>query len=129
MSSRKRATARQHNQLGVTFFQSGAIDLAIEQFTRATKRAPWMATYWLNLGVALLDRGEVEQAETALKKSLELDPGSQSTYFHLAQLHSKRGDRSSANAAYLKVIELNAHSYLAQRARELTEGWHPKLRI
>lgn len=123
----KRVTARQRNQLGVTFFESGALDLAIEQFTCATRRAPWIATYWLNLGVALLDRGEVEQAKTALEKSLKLNPQNQSTYFHLAQIHTKRGDYSSAKAAYLKVIGLDSSTHLARRARELTEGWHPQL--
>jgi len=127
MARRTRGKASEHNQLGVSFFQSGSLDLAIEQFTRATKRAPRVATYWLNLGVALLDRGELDQAKTVLEKSLKLNPQSQSVYFHLAQIHTERGDDSSARAAYLKVIDLDPRTHLAQRARELTEGWRPHL--
>lgn len=125
--ARKRATARQHNQLGVTFFQSGAVDLAVEQFTRAIKSAPGVGTYWLNLGVALLDRGDLDRATTALEKSSHLNPKSQSTYFHLAQIHTKRGEALAAREAYLKVIELDSQTYFAQRARELTEGRIPKV--
>ena len=127
MGRRTRAKASEHNQLGVTFFQSRSIDLAIEQFIQATKRAPWVATYWLNLGVALLDRGKVDEAKTALDKSLKLNPQSQSAYFHLGQIHTKRGDDASSREAYLKVIDLNSSTDLARRARELTEGRCPHL--
>jgi tetratricopeptide (TPR) repeat protein len=58
----------------VTFYESGAIDLAIEEFRRATKRVPRVATYWLNLGVALLDEDKNEEAESALKRALRLNP-------------------------------------------------------
>jgi Flp pilus assembly protein TadD len=116
--ARKRVTASQHNQLGVTFFQSGAVDLAIEQFTRATKRAPWVATYQLNLGVALLERGEVDEAAAALERCLKLNPQSQSAYFHLAQIHTKHGDKLSARAAHLKVIDIDPETHFARRARE-----------
>lgn len=86
---RIKGTASQHNQLGVSFYESGAIDLAIEEFRRATKRVPWVATYWLNLGAALLDQAEDEEAESALMRALRLNPN-QSVYYHLAQLHKKR---------------------------------------
>ena len=127
MASKRSVTARQHNQLGVTFFESGALVLAIEQFTRAARRAPWVPTYWLNLGVALLDRGDVNEAKIALDKSLKLNPQSQSAYFYLAQIHSKRGDDLSARAAYQKVIDLDSSTHLARRALELTKGRCPQL--
>lgn len=127
MARKQNVTARQHNELGVTFFQSGALDLAIEQFRKARKRAPRVATYWLNLGVALLDKAELDEAESVLMQSLKLKPQSQSAYFHLAQLYTRRGDNLSARAMYLKVIDLDSTTYLAQRARELTEGGHPHL--
>ncbi len=127
MASKRSVTARQYNQLGVTFFESRALDLAIEQFTRATRRAPWVPTYWLNLGVALLDRGDVNEAKSALDKSLKLNPQSQSAYFHLAQIHAKRGDDLPARAAYQKVIDLDSSTHLARRALELAEGCCPQL--
>jgi hypothetical protein len=42
VSRRRRARGFEHNQLGVTFYRSGALDLAIEQFELATRRAPWV---------------------------------------------------------------------------------------
>jgi Flp pilus assembly protein TadD len=91
MARRSRPTAFEHNQLGVSFFQSGAVELAVEQFTRATRRAPWVSSYWLNLGVALLDKGELDEAQAALEHSLRLNPKSQSAHFHLGQLFDKGG--------------------------------------
>lgn len=124
---RIKGTASQHNQLGVGFYESGAIDLAIEEFRRATKRDPWVATYWLNLGVALLDKAEDEEAESALRRALRLNPNSHSVYYHLAQLYKKHGDQAATRCAYEKVIELEPHTYLADRAREYLEGWHPRI--
>jgi tetratricopeptide (TPR) repeat protein len=124
---RIKGTASQHNQLGISFYESGAIDLAIEEFRRATKQVPWVATYWLNLGAALLDKDNNEEAESALKRALRINPNSQSAYYHLAQLHKKRGDEVATRAAYEKAIELAPHTYLADRAREYLEGWHPRM--
>jgi tetratricopeptide (TPR) repeat protein len=124
---RIKGTASQHNQLGVTFYESGAIDLAIEEFRRATKRVPWVATYWLNLGAALLDKDKGEEAESALRRALRLKPNSQSAYYHLAQLYKKRGDQAATRAAYEKAIELGPHTHLADQAREYLENWHPRI--
>jgi len=117
----------EHNQLGVSFFESGAVDLAVEQFTLATKRAPWVPSYWLNLGVALLDKDALDEALSALEHALALKPNNQSAYYHLAQLYKKRGNDEAVRGAYEKVIELGPGSYMAQCAREYLEGWHPRI--
>lgn len=127
MGRRTKANASEHNRLGATFFQCGAVDLAIEQFTLAAKRAPWISSYWLNLGVALLDKGLLVEAESALERAISLNPESQSAYFHLAQLNKKRGDEAAVRRAYEKAIELGPHTYLAQRSREYLEGWRPSI--
>jgi protein O-GlcNAc transferase len=121
-------TASQRNQLGVSFYQSGAIDLALEQFKRATRRAPWVASYWLNLGVALIDKDLLEEAESALERALELNPESQSAYFHLAQLFHKRHDDVSVRKCYEQAIELGPDTDLGRRAREYLDGWRPRFR-
>ncbi|MER3426509.1 MAG: hypothetical protein C4334_00195 [Pyrinomonas sp.] len=127
MARKRRARGSEHNQLGVTFYRSGALDLAIEQFELATRRAPWASSYWLNLGVALLSKGILDEAEAALSRALELDGESQSGYFHLAQLYEERGDEAAARGAFKKVIDLDPRTHLAQRARERLEGWRPRL--
>jgi tetratricopeptide (TPR) repeat protein len=129
MKRRTRALASEHNQLGVTFYQNGAIDLALDQLKRATKRAPWVASYWLNLGVTLLDKDALEDAESALKRAIELYPQGQSAHFHLAQLHVKRCDNATALEYYQRTVELGPDTYLAQRARERLEGWQPRIRV
>lgn len=126
---RTKAFAFEHNQLGVTFYQSGALDLALDQFKRATKRAPWVASYWINLGVALLDKGLLDDAESALKRAIELNPQNQSAYFHLAQLSDKRNDDAASRGLYQRAIELGPDTHLAQRAREHLEGWKPTIKV
>ncbi len=126
---RTKARSFEHNQLGVTFFQSGAVDLAIEQFRRALKRAPWVPSYWLNLGIALLDKGVLDEAQSALQRAIKLQPDSQSGYYHLAQLYKKLGNEQAVQSAYKKAIEINPHTYLAHRACEYLEDWHPRIII
>jgi len=82
-----------------------------------------------DLGVALLDAGDLDGAEQALRQNLALNPKSQSAYFHLGQLYHLRGDEASSRGTYQKAIELDPHTYLAQRARERVEGWRPRLII
>jgi tetratricopeptide (TPR) repeat protein len=117
MTQRTKALAFEHNQLGVMFYRSGAIDLALDQFKRAARRAPWVASYWLNLGVTLLDKEALEDAESALKRAIELNPQSQSAHFHLAQLHDKRCDSAAVLEYYQRAVELGPDTHLAQRAR------------
>jgi Flp pilus assembly protein TadD len=127
MSIRKKAHSYEHNQLGVTFFESGALDLAIEQFRLATKRAPWVASYWLNLGVALLDNGSLDEALLVLQQVIALKPNNQSAYYHLAQLYKKLGNDEAVRSAYQKTIELGPRTHLGDRAREYLEGWRPRI--
>jgi tetratricopeptide (TPR) repeat protein len=94
---------------------------------KATRRAWWVPSYWLNLGVALLDKGELDEAESALMRAIALNAKSQSAYFHLAQLNKERGDDAAVRCAYQKAIELGPHTHLAQRAREYLEDWRPRI--
>ena len=127
MPRRTKVRSFEHNQLGVTFFQSGAVDLTIEQFRLAIKRAPWVPSYWLNLGIALLERDTLNEAQLALDRAIALQPNNQSAYYHLAQLYKKLGNEEAVRSAYAKAVQLSPHTYLADRAREYLEGWHPRI--
>jgi Flp pilus assembly protein TadD len=78
--------ANEHNSLGASFFNSGAVELAVKQFEIAVTLAPDDAAYWRNLGAALLEMGLIEDADRALRRSIELDPNSGHSHFHLGQL-------------------------------------------
>jgi tetratricopeptide (TPR) repeat protein len=127
VTRRTKAHSFEHNQLGVTFFQSGAVHLAIEQFRLAIKRAPGVPSYWLNLGIALLDSDVLDEAQSALERAIKLQPDNQSAYYHLAQLYKKLGDELAVQSAYKRAIEINPHTYLADRACEYLENWHPRI--
>jgi tetratricopeptide (TPR) repeat protein len=109
MARQTKARAVEDNQLGVAFFQSGAIELAVEQFRRAARRASWVSTYWLNLGVAPLEGGELDEAESALRHALKINSKSQSAHFHLAQLHAKRAAERLESETNARRAEIEAY--------------------
>jgi Flp pilus assembly protein TadD len=123
----QRATAYDHLQLGVIFYRSKSYDLAIEQFQLARKQAPHSVNVWNNLAVAYMDKGELENARSALQRALKLNPRYASAHFHLGQLYDKLGNNQRARECYMKVIEFDEHGELGRRARERVEGFQPKV--
>lgn len=123
----KRATAYDHLQLGLIFYRSKSYDLAIEQFELARKKAPHAPNVWNNLGVAYLDKGEMEKAMSAFQRALELKPDYASAYFNLSQLFEKLGDQEQVRECLKKVIQLDEHGELGRRAKERIEGFHTRV--
>lgn len=123
---RKRPTLAEQLRLGMYFFNTGALDLAIQAFTAATKRAPHLATAWMNLGVAYLEKKELEKAEEALQRALQLQPEYPTAFYHLAQLCELRGQREQAREYYQRTAKLAPHTDLGRRALERATGWRPR---
>jgi len=123
----KRATAYDHLQLGVIFYRSKSYDLAIEQFLLARKKAPHAPNVWNNLGVAYLDKGELDKAMSALQRALTLRREYASAHFHLGQLYDKLGEHEQARDCYMKVMELDKYGDLGRRAKEQVEGFRPRV--
>jgi tetratricopeptide (TPR) repeat protein len=75
------------------------IEAAIEsRFRRAVELAPRGLEARLGLGLFLLDRGDMEEAETQLRQALELDPGSVEAQNGLAVLYYERALRNPDRA-------------------------------
>jgi protein O-GlcNAc transferase len=126
---RKRATLAEQLRLGVYFFNSGAIDLAIAQFTAATKRAPHLATVWMNLGAAYLEKKDLAHADESLQRALNLRPDFAAAHYHLAQVCEARGENERAKECYQRAAELSPHTDLGRHALELATGWRPHIYI
>jgi tetratricopeptide (TPR) repeat protein len=126
---RKRPTVAEQIRLGAYFFTTGAIDLAIAQFTAATKRAPRSATAWMNLGVAYLEKKDLARAEESLQRALGLRPDFAAAYYHLAQLCEERGENDIAKQYYQRAADLSPHTDLGRYALELATGWRPHIYI
>jgi Tfp pilus assembly protein PilF len=67
-----------------------------------------------NLGVLLMNKGELDGAEAECLKAIEIDPQHMAAHSNLGVLLEKKGDLDGAEAEYLKAIEIdprhvNAH--------------------
>jgi Tfp pilus assembly protein PilF len=125
----KRATLAEQLRLGAFFFNSGAIDLAIAQFITVTKRAPHLATAWMNLGAAYLEKKDLACAEESLQRAIKLRPDFAAAYYHLAQVCEARGEPEQAKQCYQRAAELAPHTELGRHALELATGWRPHIYI
>ncbi len=106
--------ARAHNYLGLIHQSFGHYYEAIEQFYEATKTDKINAEYFYNLSKAYIDINWLDEAETAIKKSLRLmqlssepDVDLGSHYFILAWINNHKGNYKNA-ILNLNLIEKNS---------------------
>ena len=84
---------------------------AIELFPRNDVKCFWAHK---NLGVALEKLGKHEEAESAYRKAIELDPQNADTQLNLGNsLHDKMRDYEGARSAFEEAISL----YIRTRRR------------
>jgi len=66
--------AEAHFSTGLTHLREGRVDMAIEEFKKATKSDSKNPYYQKGLGLAYARRGRYDDAIDALKKALEINP-------------------------------------------------------
>ncbi len=87
-----------------------------------------MASQYGNLGAIHLTRGELDEAERLLRKSLEIDEklgrleGMANQYGNLGQIHQTRGDLKQAREHWLKARELFERVGMAPQVEQV-QGW------
>jgi Flp pilus assembly protein TadD len=91
------ASAYYHSNRGAELLQEGELKLAIAWLRAALEVDPTLPDAWANLGVALRRDGKPEEAETAYRRSIELDPEFLPGYQNLVALYSLRGDVDAAS--------------------------------
>ncbi len=72
-----------HVRLGLAYFKSGAVPLAIEQFKEAVKLDPTKVEGHYNLGNAYLRQGAYQSAIIELKKAIAIKPDIAEAYLNL----------------------------------------------
>jgi tetratricopeptide (TPR) repeat protein len=70
----RRPTVSEHNAMGVYLSSIGAHDLAISELEKARRLAPLSPVIHFNLGAAYLGKKDFDQALSALKAALDLEP-------------------------------------------------------
>jgi tetratricopeptide (TPR) repeat protein/transglutaminase-like putative cysteine protease len=79
---------------------------AAEMIERLLEKQPDHPSAHNDLGLAYLEMGKLEKAETALKRAVELDPFSPFAYNNLGRVHQMRRRYGDAERAFRKQIEI-----------------------
>jgi serine/threonine protein kinase/tetratricopeptide (TPR) repeat protein len=103
-----------YNSLGNFYDSQGKFDDAVAQLQHAITLTPDNATAYSNLAAAYLDSGDTKKfpdAESALKKSIELTPN-YGAYANLGYLYEEQHRFAEAAAATEKALQLNDKDYI-----------------
>ena len=109
-----RERAEAHLRLGIDFFLTDELEVAIDEFQEATKLYPGYAEAYHNLGVVLAKRGDVTGAIAAWSKAQRLDPSEVPFRYHLSALVSYNygvallfeGQLKSAMSEWTKALSI-----------------------
>jgi tetratricopeptide (TPR) repeat protein len=82
-----------------------SVDTELEELRRAVEQRPDDGAAWQDLGGALLERDELEEAASAFAKAAELRPQEAEPLIDLAHSRFATGDVSSALASIREAVE------------------------
>jgi TolB-like protein/Tfp pilus assembly protein PilF len=77
----------------------GQVDKAVELLQQALASDPLHAVWYGNLGFFLFMENRLDEAERAIRKAIELQPGASHFHFDLTRIEILRGDAGAALAA------------------------------
>jgi Flp pilus assembly protein TadD len=135
-----RREAMKFNNLGVTSFHNGHLELARDQFLDAVKRDESFAECYNNLGLVYTELGDETQAAAAFLTAIKLNPDLHAAYNNLGYVYYKQGNyekavemhseavtRSSNNSAAYTNLG-NAHFKLGHK-KEARAAWQKAIEL
>jgi Flp pilus assembly protein TadD len=105
-----RREAMKFNNLGVTSFHNGHLELARDQFLDAVKRDPSFAECFNNLGLVYTDLGEEAKAAAAFLKAIKLSPDLHAAYNNLGYVYYKQGNYEKAIEMHQEAVSRSANN-------------------
>jgi Flp pilus assembly protein TadD len=115
-----------HLELGLVYAGTSQWPKAEEAFRTETKLQPGNAEAAYRLGHALLQQGRIPEARAELVRADKLQPEMPETLYSLGKAASLSGDNTSAEKAWLKVVEIEKESDLAAQAHFALAGLYRK---
>lgn len=109
--------------LGESYYMSGKVDKAIEEFKRLTEAEPSAHSY-LFLGLSYTHLGRFDEAKQSFQNGLKLDPRNSACLYNLGYIAERQGDSAGAGAIFQKVLLSNPDfpDALLELAKLRTEG-------
>ena len=92
------------------------LESAIELSQQAAQLEPQRSGLYRNMGVFQMARGEVDLAEKAFKKALEVDPKSVSACLSLAELYRISGRANQVEAVLRQALAIDPRHVMANQA-------------
>jgi len=105
-------------QAGQQFYQTGALEQAVQAYEKALQEEPKQLEAYNNLGVVYTRQSRLKAAAKSFKQALAANPYYAEAHYNLAVLLEKKGDNRRALGHYLKFIEY-AQSEHKQRVKQV----------
>jgi tetratricopeptide (TPR) repeat protein len=99
-------SSRAHNALGTSYYAEKKYDLALEQYRMAESIYAEDPTLLHNIGIALFQLGNSEEAIRYFSRAVDLAPLHITIRFNLAYALRARGDLDGAKSQYDAIISL-----------------------
>ena len=103
-----------HYALADVLRESGDCQSAIREYQTVVKLRPLHRDAFTNLGICLARAGRWDEAEAALRRALEIDPGFARGHTNLGALALTMGDEEGAREAYRRAIQVEPGNVLAR---------------
>ena len=100
--------------LGLTYYEKGDNDAAIDAFRRALIEDPSLAEAHLYIGNSQVHQGRLTEAIKAYKAAVQANPQLIEAYNNLGSIYAESGQREEAMAAYRQALSLNDQFYDAR---------------
>ena len=106
----RRREAMKFNNLGVTSFHNGHLELARDQFLDAVKRDDSFAECFNNLGLVYTEINEDTKAAAAFLKAIKLSPDLHAAYNNLGYVYYKQGNYQKAVEMHFEAVSRSANN-------------------
>jgi len=104
--------------LGVALLRKGNINEGISELETAVRQTPENLWAHRNLGAGLMLLNRYSEAAAHLRLAREIDPDDQQSWFGYGQALAAQDKIEEADSAFLKTIEIDEFSAIAERARQ-----------
>jgi tetratricopeptide (TPR) repeat protein len=104
--------------LGVALLRAGKTNEGISELEIAVKQAPENLWAHRNLGAGLMRPNRYSEAAEHLRLAIEIDPNDQPSWYGYGQALDALEKTDEADTAYLKTIEIDEFSEIAELARQ-----------
>jgi tetratricopeptide (TPR) repeat protein len=108
--------AEQIHQAGVSYYESGEFEKAIEAYKHALKLKPDSQEFYYNLGMAYSSLGRYKEAIEAYNNAIRIKPDYAAAYYNLGHAHSNLGQHDKAIKVFRQALQYdpnNLETYLA----------------